>query len=178
MRVRHICFFLNSVNFGGSEQYLYSLSENFIKDGVKVTFISSGGKMERKLIESGAEILNIPIVGIFKDKIAELPFKHRLVLNNWWFFGPLYGFFLNKKLKNVDTIICQHGFPSILASDFSRKNNCKLVNIVHHLLPNEYTDIYNQLNVKPDVFVAISQEIKDFLTNQKFVKNNLIISNP
>jgi hypothetical protein len=178
MRLRHVCFFLNSVNFGGSEQYLYALAENFITDGVKVTFISAGGKMTRELNEVGCKTVQIPIAGIFKDRIEDLPLKHRVILNNWWLFGWLYSCFLNVKLKNVDVIICQHGFPSILASDFAKKNKCKLVNIVHHLLPNEYTDLYHQFNVVPDVFVAISQEISDFLANEKNVKNNIIINNP
>jgi glycosyltransferase involved in cell wall biosynthesis len=175
---KHVCFFLNSINFGGSEQYLYSLADDLNEKGFDISFVSSGGKMSGRLKEKGFNIVKLPICYISEHTIEKHSWKHRVILRNWFFLKFFYRAYLYFKVKNVDFVVSQHGFPSIVASDYSRRNTCKFLNVVHHILPNEYTDLYNVFNVTPDIYICISPEIKTFLKEKKLISNSIVINNP
>tara|TARA_R110001583_G_scaffold162199_1_gene314369 strand:+ start:5834 stop:6946 length:1113 start_codon:yes stop_codon:yes gene_type:complete len=175
---KHVCFFLNAINFGGSEQYLYSLADDLNKKGFDISFVSSGGKMSDRLKEKGFNIVKLPICYISEHTIKKHSWKHRCILRSWFFLKFFYRLYLYLKVEKVDFVVSQHGFPSIIASDYSRRNSCKFLNIVHHILPNEYTDLYKFYKVTPDMYICISPEIKTFLNEKKQISNSIVINNP
>ncbi|QUJ68207.1 glycosyltransferase [Photobacterium sp. GJ3] len=169
-------FFINTINRGGSEQYVYSLAKQLKeKKSAEIVIISSNGVMAEFLRECGYKVVLIPFVGINADRVSDLPIKHRLFYRNWFWLKFFYRAYLGQYVKGADFFISQQGYPTIVASALLRA--VPHINIVHHILPNEYTSIYNELNINPNKFVAVSEEVRDFLAS-KGVYNSEVIQNP
>lgn len=169
-------FFINTLNRGGSEQYVYSLAKQFKQEkNAEIIFISSNGVMVDHLRECGYKVILVPFVGINTNTISDLPRKHRIFYKNWFWLKFFYKTYLGKYIKGADFFLSQQGYPTIVASSLSK--TIPHINIVHHILPNEYTDIYEAVNVKPSKFVAVSEEVRDFLVS-KGIHDSEVIQNP
>ncbi|ENY6784428.1 MULTISPECIES: glycosyltransferase [unclassified Providencia] len=177
MHQKNILFFLNKIGSGGSEQYLYLLAKHALKNNNKVTFISNGGNKKEYLEDIGAKVINLPMITIGKDNISDLSIKQRIFLKFYLLIKYLYIFYLYISIGKPDVIISQHGFPTIIAQHVANFFKIKNYNLVHHILPNEYTDIYKQLSLEPYIHIAVSEEIRDFLY-AKNIKNCYVLPNP
>jgi glycosyltransferase involved in cell wall biosynthesis len=180
--VSKLVFLLNSINHGGAEQYVYNLSKTHLEShSDNTSVIVSKGGVKKDALDSGRQkIINVPMVRIGVNKLAQLNIKQQLFI----YFFPIIKYFylirLYRTLKNCDGIISQHGFPTIVASYLSKRLGVKHINVVHHVIPNEYTDIYNHFKVSPDKYIAVSDEVKSFLVKEKDISAHdiEIIYNP
>ncbi|MEH0690590.1 glycosyltransferase [Vibrio cholerae] len=158
-------FFLNTINFGGAEQYVYEIAKQHLNANESNTsnIVSKGGVKSDELKSVRQSIVSLPMIRIGKDSIKELSWKQQLFLKLFPITKWLYYLLLKNKIKGSEVIISQHGFPTILADFISKKLRIKHINIVHHVIPNEYTRIYNDFDVKPENYVAVSEEVKEYL---------------
>ncbi|EGR3263000.1 hypothetical protein DLI08_25265 [Vibrio parahaemolyticus] len=177
-----VAFFLNSLNFGGAEQYVYCLAKQHLKhsDENSTVIVSKGGVKSAELKGVSQNVIDIPMIRIGVNKISDLGFKQRLFVKLFFILKYFYLIRLYFSLKDADLIISQHGFPTLVADFVSKKLGIKHVNLVHHIISNEYTDIYDSFNIKIDKFIAVSEEVRYFLENEKSISPEKIavIHNP
>lgn len=170
-----IWYFLNTLDRGGSEVYAKVLGDELEKLNHSIKYFSMPGKIssslpKKKYIKTKIFYIDDRVVTI-KDQIKKQILKKRNLI-----FPILYKEIF--KLERPDIIITQHPYPSVLASYISKKYNIKVLNIVHHILPNEYSEIYNELGIKFDKYLAVSEEIQEFLRKEKKLEEVEYVLNP
>jgi glycosyltransferase involved in cell wall biosynthesis len=164
-------FFLNYTRNGGAEQYFYSLAKSFHENGVNSEFYSGGGDG----LPSGFVSNKFRNMYICSDNFSTLTFVKKLYLLLIPFIGIYTGFKYFNKLKKLEYVICSHPYPSILAQILSKFFKFKVVKVVHHILPNEYSDLERFFG-RADKYIAVSHEVQDFLLSKGIESD--VIYNP
>jgi glycosyltransferase involved in cell wall biosynthesis len=153
-----IGFFLNYTRSGGAEQYFYSLAQNLQKNGIDSEFYSGGGNDLPTEFTSN----NFTNMYICCDDFLELNFIKRLYL----LLIPFVGIYLSlkyfSKLKKLKYVICSHPYPTMLALILSKFFKFNVIKVVHHIIPNEYSNIERFFG-RADKYIAVSHEVSDFL---------------
>jgi len=168
--MKRIYFFLNSVHKGGSEEYVVLVASELVKLGYSITIVSNGTNRLEELKKLGIKHKRLRMPSIHTNDYDELSIVKKIYFKLIKYIVPLF-------FKKVDVIFSQHPGPSLVANELVKKYNLKHYNFVHHIIPNEYSDVYNLFDFKVDKFIAVSNEIKDFLKD-KNINNVTVVPNP
>jgi len=160
---KKIAMFFHGMNYGGSTVYLHIIGKELIKRGYEVTAICGGGERKEEFLNDGFRFINLSMVSIIENSLHDMPLKKRIKFIIKFFYYKLFSKIIFSRLKNYNILLCQQPFPSIVANIVSKNYNIPLINIVHHIISNEYTDIYGELNLQFDNYLAVSYEIQDML---------------
>jgi len=184
-----IAYFLNVMSYGGSEVYTRIISNELQKMDHKITIFAKLGKAVNELQELKIDFYPAKFFGIKANSIREINYSNslktmlaRMLLKNYKVSFKIFYWKLERNFRrgNYNLIICQQPLPSILAAFLSKEYKVPIINVVHHIIPNEYSDIYKELGVDFDHYIAISNEIRNFLIGQKLIPQDKIsvVMNP
>ena len=151
---------LPALNSGGVERGTLEMSEYLVKKGWKSVVISSGGRLEQRLIRQGSLHINLP--SHTKNPLRWLNLK-----------AQYEKIFIQEK---PDIIHVRSRVPAWTAGTVAQKMKIPLVSTIHgsYLASSLLKKLYNNASIKADKVIAISNYVKDNILRVHPDKSSLI----
>ena len=151
---------LPALNSGGVERGTLEMAEYLVKKGWRSVVISSGGKLEQRLVRQGSLHINLP--------------SHTKNPLRWFDLKAQYEkiFFQEKP----DIIHIRSRVPAWTAGTVAQKMKIPLVSTIHgsYLAGSVLKKLYNNASIKADKVIAISNYVKDNILRVHPDKSSLI----
>ena len=151
---------LPALNSGGVERGTLEMSEYLVKKGWKSVVISSGGRLEQRLIRQGSLHINLP--------------SHTKNPLRWFNLKAQYEkLFIQEK---PDIVHVRSRVPAWTAGTVAQKMKIPLVSTIHgsYLAGSMLKKLYNNASIKADKVIAISNYVKDNILRVHPDKSSLI----
>jgi len=151
---------LPALNSGGVERGTLEIAEYLVKKGWKSVVISSGGRLEQRLIRQGSLHINLP--SHTKNPLRWLNLK-----------AQYEKIFIQEK---PDIIHVRSRVPAWTAGTVAQKMKIPLVSTIHgsYLASSLLKKLYNNASIKADKVIAISNYVKDNILRVHPDKSSLI----
>ena len=151
---------LPALNSGGVERGTLEIAEYLVKKGWKSVVISSGGRLEQRLVRQGSLHINLP--------------SHSK--------NPLHWFNLKAQYEKIfiqekpDIVHVRSRVPAWTAGKVAQKMKIPLVSTIHgsYLAGSMLKKLYNNASMKADKVIAISNYVKDNILRVHPDKSSLI----
>jgi len=151
---------LPALNSGGVERGTLEIAEYLVKKGWKSVVISSGGRLEQRLVRQGSLHINLP--------------SHTK--------NPLHWFNLKAQYEKIfiqekpDIVHVRSRVPAWTAGTVAQKMKIPLVSTIHgsYLADSMLKKLYNNASIKADKVIAISNYVKDNILRVHPDKSSLI----
>ena len=151
---------LPALNSGGVERGTLEIAEYLVKKGWKSVVISSGGRLEHRLVRQGSLHINLP--------------SHSK--------NPLHWFNLKAQYEKIfiqekpDIVHVRSRVPAWTAGKVAQKMKIPLVSTIHgsYLAGSMLKKLYNNASMKADKVIAISNYVKDNILRVHPDKSSLI----
>ncbi|GAB3003565.1 glycosyltransferase family 4 protein [Psychrosphaera aestuarii] len=164
-------FFINYTRTGGAEQYFYALAQSFKQKGIEAELYSGGGQGSPEEVK----VNKFNNMYLDTDRFSALSLMKKV----YFLCIPIVCLFVGLKyfnsLRKLRVVICSHPFPTILALCLSKVFRFKVIKVVHHILPNEYSCLEGHFG-KADHYISVSNEVRDHLLNHNI--RSEVIYNP
>ena len=153
---------LPALNSGGVERGTLEMAEAIVKNGWRSIVISSGGRLEQRLIRRGTEHITLPVNS--KNPLAWIVLKY--------------------KLKNIflkeqpDIVHVRSRVPAWTAGSVARSMKIPLISTVHgRYFSNSFVKkIYNRVLLKANTVIAISNYVKhNILKTDSWSENKITV---
>ena len=151
---------LPALNSGGVERGTLEMAEHLVKKGWKSVVISSGGRLEQRLVRQGSLHINLP--------------SHTKNPLRWFNLRAQYEkIFIQEK---PDIIHVRSRVPAWTAGKVAQKMKIPLVSTIHgsYLAGSVLKKLYNTASIKADKVIAISNYVKDNILRVHPDKSSLI----
>ena len=138
---------LPALNSGGVERGTLEMAEYLVEKGWKSVVISSGGRLEQRLLRQGSLHINLP--------------SHTKNPLRWFNLKAQYEkIFIQEK---PDIIHVRSRVPAWTAGNVAQKMKIPLVSTIHgsYLTGSVLKKLYNNASIKADKVIAISNYVKD-----------------
>ena len=151
---------LPALNSGGVERGTLEIAEYLVKKGWKSVVISSGGRLEQRLIRQGSLHINLP--SHTKNPLRWLNLK-----------AQYEKLFIQEK---PDIVHVRSRVPAWTAGTVAQKMKIPLVSTIHgsYLASSLLKKLYNNASIKADKVIAISNYVKDNILRVHPDKSSLI----
>ncbi len=151
---------LPTLNSGGVERGTLEIAEYLVKKGWKSVVISSGGRLEQRLIRQGSLHINWPSHTKNPLRWLNLKAKYEKI-------------FIQEK---PDIIHVRSRVPAWTAGTVAQKMKIPLVSTIHgsYLASSLLKKLYNNASIKADKVIAISNYVKDNILRVHPDKSSLI----
>jgi len=151
---------LPALNSGGVERGTLEMAEHLVEKGWKSVVISSGGRLEQRLLRQGSLHINLP--------------SHTKNPLRWFNLKAQYEkIFIQEK---PDIIHVRSRVPAWTAGKVAQKMKIPLVSTIHgsYLTGSVLKKLYNNASIKADKVIAISNYVKDNILRVYPEKSSLI----
>jgi len=138
---------LPALNSGGVERGTLEIAEYLVTKGWKSVVISSGGRLEQRLVRQGSLHINLP--------------SHTKNPLHWFNLKAQYEkLFIQEK---PDIVHVRSRVPAWTAGTVAQKMKIPLVSTIHgsYLAGSMLKKLYNNASIKADKVIAISNYVKD-----------------
>jgi len=168
--MKKILIMLNSLDIGGSQTYVITLTKELINRGYTVWVCAKDGELADEIIKLGGHIY-IPPRFFRETKIEKKRFIKAISYNLIFIIPIIFKIHIFCWKEKFSFIISQQPLPTFTACLLSKMFRIPMIYIVHGTLPNEFPPLlYKQFRYKLPRIVVISKEIKNFLI-QKYGLN-------
>ena len=151
---------LPALNSGGVERGTLEIAEYLVTKGWKSVVISSGGRLEQRLVRQGSLHINLP--------------SHTKNPLHWFNLKAQYEkLFIQEK---PDIVHVRSRVPAWTAGTVAQKMKIPLVSTIHgsYLAGSMLKKLYNNASIKADKVIAISNYVKDNILRVHPDKSSLI----
>src|ERR1700690_3679479 len=163
MKKKKILVLIGTLDLGGSQTYALTVSKELIRKGHDVHIAAKAGPLSDMSDKLRIKSHSLRVdAGFHYTSDCLMKYYAKFVL---LFMKSAISLLFLCKRERFDVIISQQPAPTFLALIMSKIFRVPVLYIVHHTLPNEFPPLfYNCFRYRLPAMIAISQEIRDYLT--------------